>query len=233
MRMREGAGVLTRCHQTGEVRHVHVQVGADHVGDLAHAGKVDLSRNGRAAGDDQLGLVFFCQRLDLIIVQHVVFFADAILHRIEPLARLVGARAVGQVTACVQAHAQNGVAGLDQCLEHALVGLRARVRLHVGKAAAKQLFGAVDGQVLGDVHVLAAAIVTPSGIAFGVFVGHHRALCFHHGGRDDVFGCDQLDLVALTTQLGCDRAEQLGITVRQGLGEKSVRTVRCVQFVIS
>ena len=35
----KGEGCSTRRHETREMRHVHMQVGADHVGDLAHAGK--------------------------------------------------------------------------------------------------------------------------------------------------------------------------------------------------
>ena len=160
-----------------------------------------IARNGRAAGDDQLGLVLGRKLGDLVVVDPQVLLAHAVLDRVEPLARLVGRRAVGQVAAGVEAHAQDGVAGLDQRLEHALVGLAARIRLHVGEAAAEQLLGPLDGQVLGDVDILAAAIVALARIAFGVFVGHHRALRLHHGAGDDVFGGDQLDLVALAAKL--------------------------------
>ena len=43
--------------------------------------------------------------------------------------------------------------GLQQRQEHRLVGLRARVRLHVGERAVEQLLGAVDRQLLGHVDV--------------------------------------------------------------------------------
>ncbi len=78
---------------------------------------------------------------------------------------------------------------------------RAGVRLHVGEAAAEQLLRALDGEVLGDVDELAAAVVALAGIAFGVLVGQHRALRLQHGAGDDVLGGDQLDLVALATIL--------------------------------
>jgi hypothetical protein len=41
---------------------------------------------------------------------------------------------------------------------------------------AEQLLDAVDGQLLGHVHVLAAAVVALAGVALGVFVGQLRAL---------------------------------------------------------
>ncbi len=222
MGMRERRGVFARGHQPGEMRHVDVQPGADAVGDLAHAGEIDLARDGRAAGDDHLGLVFLGQRLDLVVVQRVVLLAHAILDGVEPLAGLVRLGTVGQVAAGVQAHAEDGVAGLDQRLEDTLVGLAARIRLHIGEGAVKELFGAVDGQVLGHIDPLAAAIVAASGVSFGVFVGHDGALGLHHGGRDDVFRRDQLNLVALAAQLGGDRGKQFGVAGREGLGEKTV-----------
>ena len=193
---------------------------ADHVCDGAEAGKVDHPRDGRATGDDHLGLVFLGQRLDLVIVDQVVLPTHAVLDRVEPLARLVRCRAVGQVAARGQVHAQDGVARLQQRLVHPLVGLAARVGLHVGEFAVEQLFRALDGQVLGNIDELAAAIVTPTGIALGVLVGQNRALRLQHCGRDDVFGCDQFDLISLAAQLRFDGARDLGVAFGQGLGEK-------------
>ena len=118
-----------------------------------------------------------------LVVEQPVLAAHAVLHRAEPFARQVGRGAVGQVAAGGQAHAEDGVARLQQRQEHRLVGLRAGVRLHVGEAAVEQLLGAVDGQLLGHVDVLAAAVVAPAGIALGVFVGQHRALRLQHRAR--------------------------------------------------
>jgi class 3 adenylate cyclase len=81
----------------------------------------------------------------------------------------------------VEAH--EGVARLQQRQEHRLVGLRAGIGLHIGEAAAEQLAGALDGELLGDVDELAAAIVAAAGIALGIFVGHHRALRLQHGAE--------------------------------------------------
>ena len=72
-------------------------------------------------------------------------------------------------------------------------------------------------ELLGDVDELAAAVVALARIAFGVFVGHHRALRLEHGAGDDVLRGDQFDLVALAAELELDRAGDFRI----GVGERT------------
>ena len=74
---------------------------------------------------------------DLVVVDQVVVLAHLVGHRLEPLARLVGRAAVGQVAAGGQVHAHEGVARLQQGHEHRLVGLGARVRLDVGEGRSR------------------------------------------------------------------------------------------------
>ena len=87
---------------------------------------------------------------------------------------------VGEVAAVGELEAHQRVAGLEQRVVDRRVGLRARVRLDVGVLGAEQLLGAVDRQLLGDVDVLAAAVVALAGIPLGVLVGEHRALALEH-----------------------------------------------------
>ena len=47
--------------------------------------------------------------------------------------------------------------------------------LDVRVVGAEELFGAVDGELLGDVYVLAAAVVALAGVAFGVFISEDGA----------------------------------------------------------
>ena len=110
----------------------------------------------------------------------MIVFAHAVLNGVEPLARLCRRRAVGQVTTRGQRHPQNGVARLEKCLEHRTVGLCAGMRLHVDVSAVKKLFRALNRQRFRDIDEFAAAIVALARIAFGVLVGHHAALGFHH-----------------------------------------------------
>ena len=92
----------------------------------------------------------------------------------------------------------------------------------LAKRQSNRRLGALDGEFLGDVDELAAAVVAPARIALGVFVGHHRALRLEHGAGDDVLGGDQLDLVALAAELELDGAGDLGIAVGEARREKAV-----------
>ena len=106
----------------------------------------------------------------------------------------------------VQAHEL--VAGLEACHEHGHVGLCARVGLDVGILGAEQLLDAVDGQVLGLVDTLAAAIVAVAGIALGIFVGQAAAHGLHHLLAHEVLAGDQLDAVQLALMLFLDDVKQ-------------------------
>ena len=77
----------------------------------------------------------------------------------------------------------NGVARLGQREEDGLVRLRAGMGLDVGEGAIEQALGAIDGQLLDDVDILAAAVIALARIAFGIFVGEQRARGFEHGAE--------------------------------------------------
>ena len=122
-----------------------------------------------------------------------------------------------QVAAVREVHAEHRVAGLQQRQVGAQVGLRAGVRLHVHVIGAEQFLGARDRERFGDVDELASAVVALAGIALGVFVRHHRAGRFEHGGADEVFGGDQLETVFLPARFVRDGGGNVGI----GLGERA------------
>ncbi len=90
------------------------------------------------------------------------------------------------------------------------------MRLHIGVAASEQFGDALDGEPLGDIDELAAAVVALARQPFGIFVGEHRALRLQHGTRDDVLRRDEFDLVALAAELELDRLGDLGVA----LGER-------------
>ena len=113
--------------------------------------------------------------------------------------------------------------GPHQRHERFLVGGAARVRLHVGELALEELLGALDGQRLGLVDDVTAAVVAVAGIALGVLVGEHGAGGLEHGARDEVLGRDQLDLVLLAFELAADDAGDLGIALGQAGGEEGRR----------
>src|SRR5690606_34658591 len=140
--------------------------------------------------------IFDGQALDFVVVDQAGI-GDAVLHGVVQLARGGNAGTVGQVAAVGQAHAENGVTGAEQGQVDGGVGLGAGVRRDVGVVGAEQLLGAVDGQLLDDVDVLATTVVALARIAFGVLVGQYRTLGFHHRRAGVVLRGDQLDVVFL------------------------------------
>ncbi len=202
--------------------HVHHQKRADFIGDFAEAFEIDLTRVRGRAGEDELRLFAMGDLAHLVVIDQVIVGAHAVRHRLKPLAGNVDRRAVGQVAAAGEIHAEKFVARLQQREEHRLVGVGARVRLHVGEGAVEQALGAIDGQALGFVDKLAAAIIAPPRIALGVFVGQHRTLRLQHRARDDVFRGDQFDLLLLTAQFGGDGRAHVGIGALQRSFEKAV-----------
>ncbi|MDR6356321.1 hypothetical protein Q3H58_002992 [Pseudomonas psychrotolerans] len=112
------------------------------------------------------------------------------------------------MTTVGQAHAEDGIAGLQQGQVDGGVGLGTRVRLDVGVVGAEQLLGALDGQLLDLVDVLAATVVALARIAFGVLVGQHAALGFHDALAGVVLRSDQLQVMLLAPRFLAHGGEQ-------------------------
>ena len=108
----------------------------------------------------------------------------------------------------VEREAEERVAGLEQGRVDGVVGLRAGVRLDVGVLGPEQLLGAVDRELLGDVDLLAAAVVALARVALGVLVGQHRAGRLEHRLGDEVLGGDHLERVLLALELAVEHARR-------------------------
>ncbi|MNH16317.1 hypothetical protein D3C79_759540 [compost metagenome] len=148
------------------------------------------------------------QALDFVVVDQAGVGVDAVLHSVVQLARGRHLGAVGQVAAVGQAHAEDGVTGLQQGQVDSAVGRRAGVRLDVGVVGTEQLLGALDGQGFYLVHVLAATVVALARVAFGVLVGQAAALGLHDALAGVVLRGDQLDVIFLALFFGIHRRQQ-------------------------
>src|SRR5207248_11598497 len=65
-------------HDALPICHVHHQIGADRIGDLAEAAEIDDARIGRAARDDNLGPDLAGELVHLVEIDPVVIAAHAI-----------------------------------------------------------------------------------------------------------------------------------------------------------
>ena len=136
--------------------------------------------------------------------------------------------AVGEMTAMGQVHAHDPVARLEDAEVGGHVGLGAAVRLDVDVLRARvQGQRPVLGESLGDVDVLAAAVVALAGQALGVLVGQPRALGFHDRGGDVVLAGDQLDVVVLAATLALHRVPQVRVHLLDGLQRRGRWRARC------
>ena len=103
--------------------HVDQQIRTDLVGNRAKARVIQVTRIGGETRDDHLGTLSQRNLLELIVVDGAIGGLDAVLHRAIGLAREVDLGTVSQVTTVIEAHAQHGVAGLQQRQIHRTVGL--------------------------------------------------------------------------------------------------------------
>ena len=120
---------------------------------------------------------------------------------------------MGKVPAFRKAHAENGIARLQQSQINRDVGLRARVRLHIDMFGSVDLLCTFDGDPLDFVNILASAVIARPGIALCVLVGQMAAHGFHDCLADKVFRCDQLDVIPLPLQLSHHRLVDFRIVV--------------------
>ena len=125
------------------------------------------------------------------------FVRDAVRHGVIQHAREVHRRAVRQMAAVRQIHAEERVARLEEGGHRGEVRLRAGVRLHVRVLGAEELLRAIDRQLLHLVDDLAAAVVALARQSLGVLVRERRPHRLEHGRRDEVLARDQLEPFAL------------------------------------
>ena len=158
-----------------------------------------------------MGLRSWASRSTSAMSTQVVVLGHVVGGDVVQLAGEVQLHPVREMAAVRQGQSEDGVAGCQQRGHHRGVGLGARVWLHIGEVRAEQALEPVDGELLGDVDVFAAAVVPPAGIALGVLVGQHGTLRLHHRQRREVLAGDHLEGALLTDQLVGDRAVNFGI----------------------
>ena len=110
--IRHGARVNARCDKAADMRHVDHEICADLIGYLTHLGKVDKAGICACACDYEFGLALTCYLHRLFVVDALGLGVNAVKACVKVFAGNGGFRAVGQVAAVAQIHAEDGVAGL-------------------------------------------------------------------------------------------------------------------------
>ena len=83
---------------------------------------------------------------------------------------------MGEMPASGQIQPHEHITGLQERQKDRLIGLTARIGLHIGKATVKQTLDALNRQRFSNINKLTATIIAPTGIAFGIFIGQNRTL---------------------------------------------------------
>ncbi len=144
-----------------------------------------------------------------VVIDFARLRVDTVLDSLKDLAGEIHFRSMRQMATIRQAHTEQRVTGLHHRQISGGVGLRARVRLHVGVICAEHGLGSVDRQLLGNVDVLAPAVVALARVTFGVLVRQYRTLCVEHAGARVVFRGDELDVIFLASNLALYCSVQL------------------------
>ncbi len=212
----DGRGVGVAGDEAGEVSHVDHKKGADFLGDLAHAGEVELAGVGAAAANDDLRFFAEGDGFELVVVNGFGIAADLVADDAVELAGEVELMAVGEVAAVGEVEAEDAVTGLEEGHVSSGVGLGAGVGLDVDVLCAEELFGAIAGEIFNDVGEFTATVVALAGVAFGVFVGEDRSGGFEDGARDEVFRGDHLETLVLASDLVLDLVRDFGVRLGEG-----------------
>src|SRR5437899_4044748 len=100
-------------NQAGEMRHVDQIEGANFIGDLAHADKINNPWICAAPSDDQLRFLLFRQLFEIVIVNSLALFADTVRDDSISVAGEIQMVAVSKESAVRQIQSKDGIARLQ------------------------------------------------------------------------------------------------------------------------
>ena len=198
----EGRGNDTSGDQTRNVSHVDDEVGANLIGNLAHALVVNQTAVGGGTGDQTLGAVHLGVTLKSVVVDDTGLKVDTVREGLEvggngrdlPGGGLV---AVAQVTTVGEIQAHQAVVGTHESLVDLEVGGATRKALDVhaplGGVEVECLESTLLAGDLNGVDVLVATVVTSTGVTLGVLVAHGRTKGIEDSTRSEVLGGNQDD----------------------------------------
>jgi len=198
-------------HQSRKMRHIHKKERADFVRNLAHAGEIDDPRIRAAAADNQLRTLRRGDLFQVIVVDGLGFLGYAVRNDLVCLAGEIERMPMREVPAMSKIQTENRVARLQHRRIGRLIGLRSRVRLHVGVLCAKKFLDPLARQFFHHVGKLASAVITLAGIAFRVFVGEHGSGSLKHSLTHKIFRSDQLQPFVLAASFVVDGVGNLRI----------------------
>ena len=151
------------------------------------------------------------ERAHFVEVDQFGILPHAVRDRVVEFAGETDLRAVREVAAVRERHAEHRDRPAATAHEDRHIGLRAGVRLHVGVIGAEDRFQTGDRENLRLVDPFASAVIPFARITFGVLVGHDARVGFANRLAGVVLRRYQLEVVALTLLLTGDGGKDFGI----------------------
>lgn len=205
MGMRDGRRVGSSGNQSGDMGHVHKEVGSNRICNFAKAWKVNRPGIRAGTGGDHFGANGFGLLGEGVVIDDFGLLADPVMMHFVEFAREIGFVTVGEVSAVGKVHCEDAVAGGQHAEINRHVRLAPAVGLDVGVFGLEQRLCALNGQRFHDVHVFTAPIPTFPRITLGVFVGETGPLRFHHSLTCEVLAGDEFNVFELTVTFLADR----------------------------
>ena len=227
VRVGNGAGMHAGGDEAGDVGHVDHQERVHFARDFAERGEIEGARIGAGPRDDQTRALRARLRAHDVVVDEPIRLAHAVGRHPEPLAADVDRGSVREMAPVAELHSQKTVSGLEEGEKGGQVGLRSGMRLNVGVVRLEECAGALAGQALRHVDVLAAAVVATSREPFRVLVGEGGARCLQDRPGSEVLAGDHLQLIALPGLFGLDGLMYLRVETTQVVGRHWLARVRC------
>ena len=185
--IRNGRGVLTCCNKSRDVCHIYHKIRTYGMSYLCHLLKINGSGVCGSTCYDKLRLVLLGELFVLLHINVFGFGMKLIRDEIVVHTRNVYGASVGEVTAVSKTHSHNGITGLKKGEVHSSVCLRSAVRLNVCVLCSKKLLGTFNSNSFCNVNTGAAAVISLSGVALGIFIGKYRAHSTHNRLGNHVF----------------------------------------------
>lgn len=184
----EGRFSLLASNKTGDVGHVSHEVGAVLVSNLTEASIVPLTGVSRGTADDDLGAEKLGVLLESVEIDETGGGIDLVGHGLEVDGGgrdllLGGLVAVGQVATGGKVESHDAVLGLDHGGQGSKVGGGSGVGLDVDtpllSGETEGLKGTLAAEVLDQIDVLVATVVTGTGETLRVLVGQGGSIGLH------------------------------------------------------
>lgn len=190
--MTKGRRMLLRRHKAGYVRNVRHEQRAVFMRYARKAFKIDNSAVCRRAGYYQLGPRLFCHVLHAAHVYIAPAVKAVMLYVIKPASHAYG-QAVAYMPAHLQIKAKYRVPGPQQRRVGRHVRVGTAERLHVDVIIRrKHLLPLLPAVFFQLIHNLAAAVIAPARISFGIFIGKAASGGLQHIFGHKVFRCYKL-----------------------------------------